>query len=279
MSDQDGILLVVDDAGLPFDNPDGTGVPVPFDAYLRVLDLAQRFGVTIPVATTAGFIDVNNISGLGLASPHAERLVAFLDENRCWLPIWCHGLTHRFGTSFTEFDLYDNEGGVPAGRQSEILERSRGLFASLGLDPPSVLVPPGHAWQPGVTDRLARAAGFDTIAIRQFEKTTVGRWLCRPSRRYKRTWSDSSHLNTLYRLGLGLRYNKRDMSAWDLSRCKRYIFSTRPVVSAVLHRRLSVETPHHFFAHIQNFSSADSMVFWKRIMEQLLARYGRRVGA
>lgn len=274
MSAKDGIVLVVDDAGLPYENPDKTGYRIPFAAYERLVKLAQTYNVKIPVSVTAGFIDINNISGHDLAEPDVQRLINFFKKNRQHLPVWSHGLTHQFENAYTEFGLYDKRKSVPADIQKSRLESSRMVFRDVGLKAPKVFVPPGHCWEPGVTDRLARETGFESIAIREFEKTPVKTWITKPCRRFKGTWSDSTHLKTLYRLGLGLVHNKRKLTSGDYWKTRQYVLGTRNITRVFVHRKTKIKPPHHFFAHIHNFSMSECHYYWRKVIPLLLAYYG-----
>ncbi|MFP3982437.1 MAG: hypothetical protein ACLFV2_01925 [Desulfurivibrionaceae bacterium] len=276
MHRRDEIVLVIDDGGIPYENPDKTGFAVPFTAYEAILRLAESLQIRIPIAVTAGFIDIFNISGLNLASDYASRLVDFLRKNNDYLPVWCHGLTHQWENSFTEFDVYDKSSKpVPADSQKQRLELCRAIFVEAGLKAPEVLVPPGHAWQPGVTDKLAKETGFKAIAIREFEKTSFTEWMARPDRPFKSTWNDSAYLNTLYRLGLGIPYNKRKFYPWDYWKSRQYIYSSNKLVSGLVNRKFSVKSPHHFFAHVQNFCMPESYRFWEKVVKELLKRYSQ----
>ncbi len=166
----DKVFLVIDDIGIPNERPDLTGVTIEFSNYQRLLRIAEENDVCIPVAVTAAFLDTDNISGLGLANKDSERIVLFLSENQQYLPVWNHGLSHRFEEEFTEFGSYKEGKQVSNEIQREHLEVSQQIFSYLGLGKPDVFVPPAHAWILGVTDLIAGEIRFKYMAIRQFEK-------------------------------------------------------------------------------------------------------------
>lgn len=269
--------LVVDDGGFSTSSPDGAGFAVGLSHYETLAELAERHGLRVPLAVTAGFVDLGNLSGEGLAGPESSRLVDFLKRHESVLPVWNHGLTHRYGDHLTEFGVRGSAVGVPEEVQARSVELSQAIFADLGLAVPQTLVPPGHAWEPGVTDRLASRAGIRAIAIREFEKTSPGAWLVRPWRRFERAWPRSDFLGTLYRSGLGVAYDKRRFESWDLWKARQFARPSPRWLALLIHRTPSVRPPHHFYAHIQNFT-ASSVGFWDRLIPALKEAVGERAG-
>ena len=99
--------LVFDDGGFIYSKPNNTGFKIDTKVYYRLLSLAKKNEIKIPVACTAAFFDVDNISKLNTVHPEAERILKMFDENRDFLEIWNHGLTHRYQSDFLEFYLYE----------------------------------------------------------------------------------------------------------------------------------------------------------------------------
>jgi hypothetical protein len=264
-------IFVVDDGGFILDRPDGSGYRIGMECYERVLELAIRHHISIPIAVTAGFIDIHNQAGLGLCNPYANELIEFLKSHQDYLPVWNHGLTHNHNSARTEFLLYDSNEKVPEEKQRRHLELSQQIFKSVGLQLPTVLVPPGHAWEPGVTDRLAKEFGINQIAIREFEKTTLLQWLTNQRKPYRYYWQPSQHLNTIYRLGLGIPCNKYQLNRFLCWKAMRYIAPSNAILHYLIHRtKQSINMPHHYFAHIQNFILPDAEKCWDRLIEHIL---------
>ena len=271
MNEKKKIVLVVDDGGLPCDDGTCGGNRIGFDAYKRVLHLAQKHQIAIPIGVTAGFLDINGVAKDSIINEDAERIISFLKENADSLPVWNHGLTHSYRGRPTEFFLYDTREKIPESVQRENLQSSQAIFESLGLARPSVFIPPGHAWEPGVTDRIAKEVGFGAIAVREFEKKPLKQWLLSPHRPYKKVWHKSEHLETLWRLGLGIPSRKRKLTGFDVWKSFEYIRPSNKLVSYAVYRSWSApHRPHHFFAHIQNFCDVESIKLWDRIIKRLM---------
>ena len=263
--------LVIDDVGFPRERWDGRGFEVPFAAYERLLSLARSHGIAIPVAVTAGFVDLDGMAEGVMRNPQAGRIVDFLIRNHEHLPVWNHGLTHSIAGEATEFGLLGQPGSVPEERQREHLERSQAIFARVGLPVPEDFVPPGHAWEPGLTDRLAKDCGIRRIAIRAVEKKSLVGWLRTPTRPYVETWAASDILHTRFRLGLGIPYNQRRLTSLTLRKVREYVRPSNRWIGALVHRRLTPqERPDHHFAHLQNFCREDAMPIWRAIVGTLL---------
>jgi hypothetical protein len=265
------IIFVVDDGGLAFDRPDGHGYRIGLECYERVLNLAIRHDITIPIAVTAGFIDIHNLAGLELKNPDAHELIEFLKLHQKRIPVWNHGLTHTYDGSLTEFQLYAHSMKVPENIQRQHLELSQNIFESVGLIRPTVFVPPGHAWEQGVTDRLAKEFGIKHIAIREFEKAPLLQWLTSQRRPYLWRWEPSQYLNTIYRLGLGIPYNRRRLTSFSCWKAMKYIEPGNMFFHYLIHRtKQDIEKPHHFFAHIHNFIYPSADGCWDRLIERIL---------
>ena len=257
-------MLVIDDGGFITSNPDGSGFPIPFKTYVRVLELAKRHEIKIPIACTACFFDLDNISGVATPNPDADRLLKLFADNPHHLELWNHGLTHRLRDGYTEFLEYGSD-PVPEAIQVLHLESSRQIFKQVGFNT-EILVPPGHAWEQGVTDRLASELGFKVIAAREFEKAPMHLIVRNSAQRDLMKWTHSRYLETRFRLGLGLKFDQTTFSDWGLLRTTAYVrgaFWAR----LLLNRRLGLKYPvHHYFAHIQNFVDSSSDNFFDQVM-------------
>ena len=246
------ICLVFDDAGFGHVRPDGTGSPIPFGVYEHLLRLAKTTGTVIPVALTAKFIDTENVAGLGMANPYAADLIALLKENSDWLPVWHHGLTHMYGDAQTEFLLYRGCQSLSEADHSRHFNLASLIFRAQGLAP-RVLVPPGHAWVQGLTDRIAADFDIHAIAIREFEKTSMRHWLTAPWKPYQMIWQPSAFIKSHFRLGLGIRYDESRFGRGHYTELRKYVTPSGALDRFSVHRTLGqVRQPHHYFAHVQN---------------------------
>lgn len=265
----ENIVLVVDDIGIPFSHYN-TGFPVPFDSYKRLLELAQQFNLAIPVAAITCFFDLDNISRMAEINKDAEKIIDFLNSHSEYLPVWNHGLTHRYNGHLTEFLLLSPERRVPENIQREHLALSQEILRKTGLTAHDILVPSGHAWEPNVTDKIAHELGFKGITIMGCLKRPFTEWIRNFREPCLRKWKDSRYLHSLYRLGLGISM-KRDFDIWDYLKMHQYIHPTNRFIKFLVRRNQNMESKlHHFCAHIQNFVAAESLKIWKRILQDLL---------
>jgi hypothetical protein len=272
MPNDKNIILVIDDGGLPTEHPDGSGYPLGLDCYQRILELAETLDIVVPIAVTAGFIDIRNRANLKYTNPNKDKLIQFLIDNRRRLPVWNHGLTHSFDQQPTEFLLLNPIRKVPEQTQRHHLELSQTIFEECGLGRPGVFVPPGHAWETGMTDKLAKQEGIQCIAMREVEKTPLNYWIRHPGTPYWQRWQASDHLATLYRLGLGIPYNKRHFNSFDQWKAVQYANPANTFIRYAIHRSMKPPIPpHHFFAHVHNFSNVNALEFWVPLTKKLLS--------
>ena len=264
------IVLAVDDIGMSFSQYT-TGFAIPMDAYYLLRELAHEFNIIIPVAAIAAFLDVDNISGKAEVNRDADRIIDFLKTNSEALPVWNHGLTHRYGERLTEFLLYTTDESVPRSVQHDHLAASQEIIEKAGLGRPSILVPPGHAWEPDVTDVVAMELGFRGIAIVEGIKTPFKQWVRHPNKPFKKTWPPSRHLNSLFRLSLGISVLKNTIEWKDYLKMHQYILPSNRIIEYLARRTRGSGVQHdHFYAHIQNFVDIKSLRFWRRIIRDLL---------
>jgi hypothetical protein len=263
-------ILVFDDGGFTTTDSDGSGQPIPLAVYNRIAELAEKHNVAIPIAVTAKYIDVNNIAGCEMINPNAEWIIQFFKDHTDTVPLWNHGLTHQFGDEFTEFYNYPKEKALSEEEHHKHFSLSQKIFEEVGLST-KVFVPPGHGWEQGLTDRIASKYGVDTIAIREFEKTSGKDWLKNPFKPYKKEWESSSHLNTMYRLGLGISYNKSQFTKSDLDKAGKYLRPANILQNLSIHRTLrTVNSPNHYFAHVQNIRNPESVHFFNDVIQRIL---------
>jgi hypothetical protein len=263
--------IVFDDGGFINSNPDNSGFPIGFNVYERILELAKKNEIIIPLACTANFFDIDRLYNKSKINPDAVKIMNLIRDNSDYLELWNHGLTHMFKNDYIEFYSY-LDGEIDRTVQFEKFKLSQKIFNRLGFFPVT-FVPPGHAWEPGVTDLISKAFGIKSIAIREFEKTPANIWFQNPFKRYKKEWESSNHLNTYFRLGLGLSH---DQTLFD----KKTYFKTllhirnRFPLNILTNRKIRLKNKvDHYFAHVQNLvneSSIEYFTFVIKILKQQL---------
>ncbi len=156
--------------------PDGTRLTIPFEAYHCLLQLAKEFHIKIPLAIITRFIDVSNASGVGAPIEYAQDLIHLLENNKEYFEVCYHGLTHshrysenwagadRWPANVGEFYKLDLKMRVPYQTQFNHVKSSALVFESLNWLFPKVFVPPNHAWEKGVTDKIVSSFGGEYIA-------------------------------------------------------------------------------------------------------------------
>lgn len=260
-------FLVFDDGGMTHSNPNGFGYELCYEIYERILKLAKENEIQIQIACNAIFFDVDNIAKLNMINPHCDKILNLLHKNIDHITVWNHGLNHQYLNESTEFYSYIN-GKIDYKYQEEHIKISQEIFDKIGFNT-NVLVPPGHAWEQDVTDKIAKKYGIKSIAIREFEKKSLTEWIKSPLNPYKKTWQESKYLNSLFRLGLGIKYDSLYFDSKIYHRVNDYILSQFPK-SLLIHRRLKLKYPiDHFFAHIQNLQNPNNFQLFDQIIKKI----------
>lgn len=261
-------VLVFDDGGMIYSNPNNTGFNIDFEVYNRLLYLAKKNEIRIQIACNAAFFDIDNISGLGIVNPDVEKIIKIFDDNKEYLEVWNHGLNHMYEDEFIEFYSY-TKGPISEDYQREHLELSVEILKNVGLDS-KTFVPPGHAWELGVTDKIASDLGIEYMAVREFEKSRLKHWIKKPFKPYKMKWGESKHVKCLFRLGLGIPFDQVDFDSKTESKMKTYVSNKFPY-TIIANRKLKLKYPiDHFFAHIQNLQKHNSIPYFDRIIQHIL---------
>lgn len=265
-------LMVVDDGGRPYLNEAGQERIIPLENYELMRDLAQDFQTCIPVAYTFRYLDYENVSGLGGAIPYAKELVAFMKENREFLPIHHHGLSHgydyetgnwKWTATHAEFYNLDEGSPIPEEQQARHLELCERICQSLGIADIKTFVPPCHAWEPGVTDRLLAQYGIETLI-------TVPDYRF-GSHRYQH--QSSSFLEILPRKSLGIHHRMTE-DALDQQQLKRTLNEVLPMPIKTrlrYYRRVTNPWLHSYYLHVTNFYPK-TRNFWYQFFETLQNR-------
>ncbi len=265
-------LMIVDDGGRPYLNEAGKERLIPLENYELLLDLARDFKTCIPIAYTFRYLDYENVSGLGGALPFARELVSFMIENREFLPIQHHGLSHgydyvvdhwKWTATHAEFYNLDQGSPVPEEQQERHLSLCDQICQSINLTGIKTFVPPCHAWEPGVTDRILAKYGIENLI-------TVPDYRF-GNHRYKH--QSSSHLEVLPRKSLGIHHRMTEQ-ALDQQQLKRTLNEVLPMpVKTRLryYRRISNPWLHSYYLHITNFYP-ETRNFWYQFFETLQSR-------
>lgn len=265
-------LLVVDDGGRPYLKEGSQHLPVTMQTYQLLLEIAQSFEIILPVAYVFRYLDVNNLSGLGGALDYADELIDFMHEYEQQLPIFHHGLTHGYdyiigdpcwtGTHAEFFDI-DHGRSITEEQQARHIAICDEICKELALDTPEVFVPPCHAWEPGVTDRLLAASGITQII-------TVSR-LRFQGRIYR--YDNSPYLRVLPRKPIGISHNMIGiaLNSKTLKKALRTVIPMNWFWCLREHRKFSNPLMHSYYVHVTNFMP-DTREFWFRFFDAIRSR-------
>jgi len=273
MKSQWPFFLVVDDGGFPSTDPGKDSVPITMRFYENILRLATRYGMRIPICFTMKFLDINHISPEAAPLPYAKELIVFIKENEENIEFGYHGLTHEYEGKLVEFfDTYTNS-KVPSSFQSSHIDESFQIIESLSLPQPEIFVPPSHAWEPGVTDKLLSQYGIKYL-------------ISYPKLRFagqKYIWNRSSFLAFLPRRTLGISHNDVNLDSGivkrtrlrvvkvDVNWAKKFICPRNIYYNVRFERSLSALPTHSYMTHIGNFSDR-AMDFWYKLFEFVMNR-------
>jgi len=266
-------LIVIDDAGFPNVDSKRDSPEITMDFYSNVLNIAKQYKIRIPLCFTLKYLDVNQIGQDASALPYAEELIAFLKDSAEFIEFGYHGLTHEYdGKPVEFFDIYTNS-RVPYSIQHSHILASYQIIESLSLPKPEIFVPPGHAWQPGVTDKLLSEYGIKYI---------VSTPTLRFNKRLYR-WEDSPFLTFLPRTSIGVYHDDTNLDGGirkktrlgsivvNGDRVKKLICPRSIYYNLRWERRLTSTPIHSYMTHIGNFSN-HSMGFWKEVLDSVLER-------
>ena len=258
--------LVFDDGGFIFSNPDNSGFRLNYEVYNRILKLAKLNEIKIPIACTAIFFDIDGVYSKNKINPNIDLLIDYFHQNKDYIELWNHGLTHMTSSNkMTEYYCYEN-GAISKKEQEFNIRTSQKIFSKIDLIP-KTFVPPGHAWEQGVSDKIAAKYNIENIAIREFEKSNFKNWVKFNSKRYKKEWTASTELNSLFRLGLGIAYNKTLFTKKDYLKSSHYISNIIPF-SILANRKIKLNySIDHFFGHVQNLQNLDSINYFDMIIK------------
>jgi hypothetical protein len=141
---------------------------------------------------------------------------------------------------------------VPEEIQQEHVYKSYLIFKDLQLDFPKLFVPPEHAWELGITDRILAEYGVRYL-ISHPHLTYEGQT-------YK--WGNSPYLTFLPREDLGIWSHNTYLSIDKLEVVKRWILPRSTINNFLFSRKLFNRPVHSYMTHIGNFMNG-SYEFWK----------------
>jgi hypothetical protein len=236
-------FFVVDDGGFPHAGHAEEPRQVGMENYRTILRIAKRFSLRIPICFTMKYLDKSNISGEGTPIGYLDDLIAFLKENHDCIEIGYHGLTHEYNHHVGEFYCLDTRQAVPVDVQQEHIEKSAHVFSDLGLAFPKVFVPPYHAWEWGVTDRLV--SGFGVKYLISFARKRYG------NRRYQ--WRPSRWLRFLPREEMAIYSYHTVLNSAQIALAKKLLLPRTAVNNLSLRRTLLNVPVHSYMSHIGNF--------------------------
>jgi hypothetical protein len=249
-------FLVVDDGGFPYAGESEKSRPVGMENYDTILRIAKKFALRIPICFTMKYLDKRNVSGLGAPIDYLDDLIALFKGNQDHIEIGYHGLTHEYNNHVGEFYCLDTDQAVPLEIQKEHIEKSSHVFSDLGLAFPQVFVPPHHAWEWDVTDRLV--SGFGAKYLISFSRKIYGH------RVYH--WHPSRWLRFLPREEIGIYSYHTVLNSGHLELARRLVLP-RTTINNFRLRRTLLNTPvHSYMAHIGNFFPENFDV-WANLLE------------
>ncbi len=256
-------FIVVDDGGFPSSAPASVFQPadmtVQISAYETIVRLAAEFGMRIPVCFTMKYLDVHKLSACATPLPYAAELLEYLKENSRSIEFGYHGLTHEYNGCAQEFFCLDTATKVPEETQRQHIQSSAEIFKSLGMEFPKIFVPPCHAWEGEVTDRLLAEYGVKYLI--SFESLNYKGMQFR--------WSDSTCLRFLHREEFGVYARHETIPLESFVTAKKLIVPRSLKVNLLGRRRLFNPVIHSYMTHIGNFLP-HNYGFWTRLFEWVL---------
>jgi len=261
-------FLIIDDGGFDYLFPEKKEGKITMETYVNILKIAKKFDIKIPICFTTKYLDKENISGTGAPLEYIDELIDFLKQNSKYIEIGYHGLTHEDDSHIGEFYHFEENKPVPEKIQREHIEKSKKIFDYWELDFPKLFVPPYHAWEEGVTDKIL--SEYNIKYLVSCKKIAFDK--------YKYRWSGSKYLEFLPRTSLGLSGNDYNL---DLSMNRKIKFFPEKslldfvkchIIPQKIFVRLRIEKSllnfpvHSYMTHIGNFSKG-TLDFWFKIFD------------
>lgn len=260
-------FFLIDDGGFNYALAPLKKGKITLNNYENILKIAKKFNLKIPICFTMKYLDKKNLSGQSQVLDYIDELIDLLKNNQQYLEIGYHGLTHEYQGQQGEFFCLSKNQPVPLAIQKQHFIKSKNIFDFWQLPFPQIFVPPDHAWQLGVTDKLASEFGVKYLISCQK--------MVFQNHHYQ--WQNSSWLKFLPRKSLGLNSNDFYLNPKQI----RYLrfFPPKNLLDFVksciipqgflnrvrIHKTLFNQPTHSYITHIGNFSQA-SLQFWSQLL-------------
>jgi hypothetical protein len=251
-------FIIVDDGGFKSAGHGDQKIEIDMETYSTILKIARKFNITIPICFTMKYLDKENISGYGTPLEYADELVDFLNKNKKWIEIGYHGLTHEYKGHTGEFYCLDTNEPIPEEIQREHIEKSAKIFWYWNLKFSELFVPPYHAWELGVTDKILSEYGVKYLISHSNLK--YGNYTSR--------WGKSRYLIFLPREHIGILSYHTNLNEDQLKIAKKAILP-RNIINNLRFRRTVFNKPvHSYMTHIGNFMPKN-YDFWVEILSMV----------
>lgn len=261
-------FLIVDDGGFNYSVSNNKESKICMNTYNNILKLAKDFNIKIPICFTMKYLDKENISGVGAPLEYIDKLIDFLRNNTKYIEIGYHGLTHEYKGHIGEFYCLDINKPVPEEIQRDHIEKSKKIFTYWNFKFPEIFVPPYHAWEKNVTDRILSEYGVKYLV--SYKKMLFNR--------YKYKWQESKYLQFLPRTSLGLNGSDYNLN-FKMIRKIRFFpkkvlidFVKCNIIPLKFFSRIRMKKSlfnnhaiHSYMTHIGNFSG-QSIDFWREVL-------------
>lgn len=263
-------FFIVDDGGFNFALPNNEK-EITMEFYVNIVRLAKKYNIKIPVCFTMKYFDKENISGYGTPLKYIDDLIEFLKENNNFIEVGFHGLLHEHKNHIGEYYCLDTNTKVREEIQEEYIKKSKSIFEYWELDFPQLFVPPYHAWENGITDKILSKYGVKYLV--SFRKLKFNNHF------YE--WKNSIYLNFLPRESLGI-YGKDYYYNSNLN-IKLKFFPQKSIENFVkshiqpqnffnrfrLRKTLKENIVHSYMLHIGNFDCSFNEL-WQKTLDYVL---------
>ena len=249
-------FIIIDDGGFKSVGHGDKENRIDMKTYQTILKIAREFNIKIPICFTIKYLDKENISEYGTPLEDVDGLIDFLKKNKKYIEIGYHGLTHNYKNHIGEFYCLDVNEPIPEKIQREHIEKSAKIFEYWNLDFPELFVPPYHAWEPGVTDKLLSKFGVKYLV--SFEKFRYNN--------YEYKWNASRYILFLPREDMGIYSYHTNLNENQLKIAKKLILPRNIINNLRFRKRIFNEPVHSYMVHIGNFMPRN-YGFWVELLK------------
>jgi len=249
-------FIIIDDGGFKSVGHGDKENRIDMKTYQTILKIAREFNIKIPICFTIKYLDKENISEYGTPLEDVDGLIDFLKKNKKYIEIGYHGLTHNYKNHIGEFYCLDVNEPIPEKIQREHIEKSAKIFEYWNLDFPELFVPPYHAWEPGVTDKLLSKFGVKYLV--SFEKFRYNN--------YEYKWNASRYILFLPREDMGIYSYHTYLTEDQLKIAKKLILPRNIINNLRFRKRIFNKPVHSYMVHIGNFMPRN-YGFWVELLK------------